>query len=72
MLIGVLKGVFLFLVDLMWYLDIGCEVDFMVVVFYGLSIEFFGVVCIFKDFDVLFEDCYVLIVEDIVDFGLMF
>ena len=31
LLIGVLKGAFLFLADLMRHLDVGCEVDFMAV-----------------------------------------
>ena len=37
LLIGVLKGAFLFLADLMRHLDVGCEVDFMAVASYGSS-----------------------------------
>ena len=39
LLIGVLKGAFLFLADLMRHLDVGCEVDFMAVASYGSSTE---------------------------------
>ena len=70
LLIGVLKGAFLFLADLMRHLDIGCEVDFMAVASYGSSTESSGVVRILKDLDVPLQDRHVLIVEDIVDSGL--
>jgi hypoxanthine phosphoribosyltransferase len=70
LLIGVLKGAFLFLADLMRHLDIGCEVDFMAVASYGSSTESSGVVRILKDLDQPLEGRNVLIVEDIVDSGL--
>ena len=70
LLIGVLKGAFLFLADLMRHLDVGCEVDFMAVASYGSSTESSGVVRILKDLDAPLEGRHVLIVEDIVDSGL--
>ena len=70
LLIGVLKGAFLFLADLMRHLDVGCEVDFMAVASYGSSTESSGVVRILKDLDAPIEDRHVLIVEDIIDSGL--
>lgn len=70
LLIGVLKGAFFFLADLMRQLDMGCEVDFMAVASYGSSTESSGVVRIIKDLDQPLEGRHVLIVEDIVDSGL--
>jgi hypoxanthine phosphoribosyltransferase len=69
-LIGVLKGAFFFLADLMRELDVACEVDFMAVASYGSSTDSSGVVRILKDLDASIEGRDVLIVEDIVDSGL--
>src|SRR5690349_15980543 len=70
LLIGVLKGAFLFLADLMRHITLPCEVDFMAVASYGSSTESSGVVRIIKDLDAPLEGRDVLIVEDIVDSGL--
>lgn len=70
LLVGVLKGAFFFLADLMRQLDVDCEVDFMAVSSYGSSTESSGVVRILKDLDTPIENRDVLIVEDIVDSGL--
>jgi len=70
LLIGVLKGAFIFLADLMRHLDTNYEVDFMAVASYGSSTESSGVVRILKDLDAPLEGRHVLIVEDIVDSGL--
>ena len=69
-LVGVLKGAFFFLSDLMRNLDVDCEVDFMAVASYGSSTDSSGVVRILKDLDASIEGRHVLIVEDIVDSGL--
>src|SRR3954466_11821635 len=69
-LVGVLKGAFFFLSDLMRSLDLNCEVDFMAVASYGSSTDSSGVVRILKDLDASIEGREVLIVEDIVDSGL--
>jgi hypoxanthine phosphoribosyltransferase len=70
LLIGVLKGAFLFLADLMRHLDVGCEVDFMAVASYGSATQSSGVVRILKDLDAVIAGRDVIIVEDIVDSGL--
>ena len=70
LLIGVLKGAVFFLSDLMRYIDIPVEVDFMAVASYGSATDSSGVVRILKDLDVAIEGRDVLIVEDIVDSGL--
>jgi len=70
LLVGVLKGAVFFLSDLMRYIDIPVEVDFMAVASYGSATDSSGVVRILKDLDAAIEDRDVLIVEDIVDSGL--
>lgn len=70
LLIGVLKGAFIFLADLMRNIDIPVEVDFMAVSSYGSSTESSGVVRILKDLDSQIEGKDVLVVEDIIDTGL--
>jgi hypoxanthine phosphoribosyltransferase len=70
LLIGVLKGAVFFLSDLMRWIDIAVEVDFMAVASYGSATDSSGVVRILKDLDASIEGRDVLIVEDIVDSGL--
>ncbi|HEX5223571.1 MAG TPA: hypoxanthine phosphoribosyltransferase [Solirubrobacteraceae bacterium] len=70
LLIGVLKGAVFFLSDLMRYIDVPVEVDFMAVASYGSATDSSGVVRILKDLDAAIEGRDVLIVEDIVDSGL--
>ena len=70
LLIGVLKGAVFFLSDLMRFIDVSCEVDFMAVASYGSATDSSGVVRILKDLDAAIEGRDVLIVEDIVDSGL--
>jgi hypoxanthine phosphoribosyltransferase len=70
LLIGVLKGAVFFLSDLMRFIDVPVEVDFMAVASYGSATDSSGVVRILKDLDIVIEGRDVLIVEDIVDSGL--
>jgi hypoxanthine phosphoribosyltransferase len=70
LLIGVLKGAVFFLSDLMRYIEVPVEVDFMAVASYGSATDSSGVVRILKDLDAAIEGRDVLIVEDIVDSGL--
>ena len=70
LLVGVLKGAVFFLSDLMRYIEIPVEVDFMAIASYGSATDSSGVVRILKDLDAAIEDRDVLIVEDIVDSGL--
>src|ERR671936_1968179 len=69
-MIGILKGAVLFLGDLMRFLTIPCEIDFIAVSSYGSETDSSGVVRILKDLDALIEGRDVLIVEDIIDSGL--
>jgi len=69
-LIGVLKGGFIFLADLMREITIPVDMDLISVTSYGNSTESSGVVRIIKDTDVNIENKHVLIVEDLVDTGL--
>jgi hypoxanthine phosphoribosyltransferase len=69
-MIGILKGAVLFLGDLMRFMSVPCEIDFMAVSSYGSETDSSGVVRILKDLDASIEGRDVLIVEDIVDSGL--
>ncbi len=70
LLVCVLKGGVVFLSDLMRYLSISTEIDFIAVSSYGISTKSSGVVKIIKDLDTSIEDMHVIIVEDIIDTGL--
>ena len=71
-LVGILKGSFVFLADLMRAIspEIPTEVDFMSVSSYGDSTSSSGTVHIEKDLGVAVSGRNVIIVEDIVDTGL--
>ena len=69
-LIGVLKGVFVFLSDLVRCLDIPVQIDFIRVFSYGSDVSSSGEIHLTKDIEVDIKDKDVLIVEDIVDTGL--
>ena len=70
LLVGVLKGAFMFMSDLSRAIDLPVEFDFMAVSSYGSATRTSGVVRIIKDLDVDLSDRDVLVVEDIVDSGL--
>jgi hypoxanthine phosphoribosyltransferase len=70
LLVGVLKGAFMFMADLARAVQIPLEFDFMAVSSYGAATQTSGVVRILKDLDAVIEGRDVLIVEDIVDSGL--
>ena len=66
--VGVLKGCFIFMADLMRYVDISCSMDFMSVSSYsGTSST--GAVKINKDLGEDIEGRHLIIVEDILDSG---
>ncbi len=69
-IIGVLKGGFIFLADLAREITIPVDLDFMSVSSYGNSSKSSGVVKIIKDVDTNIDGKHVLIVEDIIDTGL--
>ncbi len=70
LLVGVLKGAFMFMSDLARAIDLPVEFDFMAVSSYGSATKTSGVVRIVKDLDLDLTDRDVLLVEDIVDSGL--
>ena len=70
LLVGVLKGAFVFMADLARAIDLPVEIDFMAVSSYGSATKTSGVVRIIKDLDSDLTHRHVLIVEDIVDSGL--
>ncbi len=69
-LVGVLKGSFIFLADLMREITIPVDMDLIAVSSYGASTRSSGVVRIIKDIDMDVAGKDVLIVEDLVDTGL--
>ncbi len=70
LLVGVLKGAFVFMSDLARAIELPVEFDFMAVSSYGSATRTSGVVRILKDLDLDLTGRHVLIVEDIVDSGL--
>src|SRR5213075_3237845 len=69
-LLGVLKGSFLFISDLARAIDLPLAVDFIGLSSYGEATESSGVVKITSDLSKPIEDKHVVVVEDIVDTGL--
>lgn len=69
LMLGLLKGSFIFMADLIREVKLPCEIDFMAVSSYGNGSESLGRVQIIKDISepVLGKD--VIIVEDIIDSG---
>jgi hypoxanthine phosphoribosyltransferase len=70
LLVGVLKGAFMFMSDLSRHIALPVEFDFMAVSSYGAATRTSGVVRIVKDLDIDLTNRHVLLVEDIVDSGL--
>lgn len=70
LLVGVLKGAFMLMSDLVRHMHTPVSVDFMACSSYGSATRTSGVVRILKDLDTDIEGRHVLLVEDIVDSGL--
>lgn len=68
-LIGILKGAFVFMSDLLREISIPVELDFIQVSSYGASTASSGVIKIKKDIDLPIVGKHVLLVEDIIDYG---
>ncbi len=69
-LVGVLKGVFIFMADLLRNIDIECDVDFLAISNYNNDARKRGVVRLVKDLDIPIEGRHVLFIEDVIDTGL--
>ncbi len=69
-LVGVLKGVLIFMADLLRAISIPLEVDFMAVTSYSSETRARGVVRLIKDLEIPISGREVLFVEDVVDTGL--
>lgn len=67
--LGILKGSFVFMADLMRAVNIYCDIDFMAVSSYGNSSTTSGAVKINKDLSQDIEGRHVVIIEDILDSG---
>jgi hypoxanthine phosphoribosyltransferase len=70
LLIGILRGVFIFMADLVRAITIPIEVDFIGITRYGPSTQTQGVVRLTKDLEINMQQRHVLFVEDIIDTGL--
>lgn len=68
--IGVLNGAYIFLADLMRYVSIPCEVDFMKLSSYGDEKVSSGEIHDLKEIDAEIKGRHVILVEDIIDTGL--
>lgn len=70
MFVGILKGCFIFMADLLRSVDLYCDMDFMAVSSYGDGTSTTGAVKITKDLsrDIAGRD--IIIVEDILDSGI--
>ena len=69
-LIGVLNGGFVFLADLIRYINIDCEIDFIRISSYGDEKESSGHIKVLKPLSADIKGRHVIVVEDIVDSGL--
>lgn len=69
-LVGVLKGAFIFLADLVRAISIPCRVDFIRAASYGENQTSSSKVRITNDVELNLENTHVILVEDILDTGL--
>ena len=70
LLIGILKGSFVFLSDLVRAMNIPVEIDFVRLASYGAGTESSGKIKLVKDVETPIKGRHVLVVEDIIDRGL--
>lgn len=70
LLIGILKGSFIFMADLVRKIDMPLEVDFIRLSSYGGGVESSGSIKLLSRLNQPVEGRHVLIVEDIIDTGL--
>jgi len=70
LLVGVLRGVFVFMADLVRCITIPVSVDFIGITRYGPSTRTQGVVRFTKDLETSIQERNVLFIEDVIDTGL--
>jgi hypoxanthine phosphoribosyltransferase len=70
LIVGVLKGTFMVMSDLVRQIRLPAQFDYMAVSSYGAATKTSGVVRVLKDLDQEIKGRHVLICEDIVDSGL--
>ena len=70
LMIGVLKGSFLFIADLVRAVKTPSVIDFVRLASYGSATQSSGIIEVRKDLEMSIKDKHVLVVEDIVDSGL--
>ncbi|EDP75878.1 hypoxanthine phosphoribosyltransferase [Hydrogenivirga sp. 128-5-R1-1] len=68
--VGLLKGAFVFVADLVREIDLPARIDFLWVSSYGQGMESSGSIRIVKDLDTDIEGRDVLLVDDILDTGI--
>jgi len=68
-IIGILKGAFMFLADLTRHISIPFRIDFVRIASYGSKNYSTGKIKLIKDVELSLKNEHVLIVEDIVDIG---
>ncbi|HID97068.1 MAG TPA: hypoxanthine phosphoribosyltransferase [Thermodesulfobacteriaceae bacterium] len=68
-LIGILKGAFIFMADLARYIVSPLQIDFVRLISYGSRMESSGQVSITKDIELDIMGKHIIVVEDIVDTG---
>jgi hypoxanthine phosphoribosyltransferase len=69
-MVGILRGAFVFLSDLLRHLTVPVTVDFITIAGYGDETKHSGVVRLLSDLNTSIEARDVIVVEDIVDTGL--
>jgi len=70
LLVGVLKGVIIFMADLIRIIEIPIEVDFIAVTNYSPVSRDQGFVRLVKDLEIPIQNRHVIFVEDVVDTGM--
>lgn len=70
LVIGILKGAFIFMADLIREISVPCTIDFARLASYGAGSESSGKVVMTKDIETSIKGRDILIVEDILDTGL--
>jgi hypoxanthine phosphoribosyltransferase len=70
LLVGILKGSFMFMADLVRHIEIPLEVDFIRLASYGGGTQSSGKITLIHELPSSVRDRHVIVVEDIIDTGL--